>query len=141
MSDIGMPAIATGAATDVAPIAAGFRVSIESAIVRALWRVMVRVARGVQDRLRPAFYGAMNSNMSIAGAKKSKRGRPPVDSEAVNVRLERPALDALDAWIAKQSEPRPTRPEAIRRLLEKALGAGDAAAFIPIEDVTTENDE
>ncbi|MFZ3181354.1 MAG: hypothetical protein WA156_14360 [Methylocystis silviterrae] len=57
------------------------------------------------------------------------------------MRLERPALNAIDAWIAAHPEPRPTRPEAIRRLVEKALGAGDAGAFIPIEDVTTENDE
>jgi hypothetical protein len=53
---------------------------------------------------------------------KKKTGRPRVDSEAVNVRLERPALDVLDAWIAAQPEPRPTRPEAIRRILSQALG-------------------
>jgi hypothetical protein len=36
--------------------------------------------------------------------------------------LSRSALDALDAWIAAQPEPRPSRPEAIRRLLGEALG-------------------
>src|ERR1700691_4718821 len=51
-----------------------------------------------------------------------KLGRPRVDSEDVHVRLTRPALDTLDAWIAAQPEPRPTRPEAIRRLLAEALG-------------------
>ena len=60
--------------------------------------------------------------MSIDGAKKSMRGRPKVDSEAVNVRIDRALLDALDAWIAMQPEPRPSRPEAIRQLLAKALG-------------------
>ena len=30
--------------------------------------------------------------------------------------------DALDSWIAKQPEPRPSRPEAIRRLVERGLG-------------------
>jgi hypothetical protein len=30
-------------------------------------------------------------------------------------------LDALDAWIAKQADPKPTRPEAIRRLVELGL--------------------
>lgn len=50
-------------------------------------------------------------------------------------------LDALDAWIAARPEPRPTRPEAIRRLLEKALAPGDPGAFIPIEDLNAENDE
>ena len=29
---------------------------------------------------------------------------------------------AIDAWIASQPEPRPSRPEAIRRLLAEALG-------------------
>jgi metal-responsive CopG/Arc/MetJ family transcriptional regulator len=33
-----------------------------------------------------------------------------------------PELEAkLDAWIEAQSEPKPSRSEAIRRLLEKAL--------------------
>ena len=50
-----------------------------------------------------------------------KLGRPRVDSEDVHVRLTRPALDTLDAWIASQPEPRPSRPEAIRRLLAEAL--------------------
>jgi hypothetical protein len=58
--------------------------------------------------------------MAISGAKKS-RGRPKVDSEAVNVRFERVPLAALDAWIAAQPDPKPSRPEAIRRLVELAL--------------------
>jgi hypothetical protein len=53
-----------------------------------------------------------------------KLGRPRIDSEAVNIRLERRALDALDAWIASQPEPRPSRPEAIRRLLAEAFAGG-----------------
>jgi hypothetical protein len=59
--------------------------------------------------------------MSIDNVKKS-RGRPPVESEALTVRVHRKQLAAIDSWIAKQPEPRPSRPEAIRRLLEKALG-------------------
>jgi hypothetical protein len=58
----------------------------------------------------------------LSGAKK-KIGRPSVDSEAVNVRMERPQLSALDAWIAAQPDPKPTRPEAIRRLLQLGLEA------------------
>jgi hypothetical protein len=58
--------------------------------------------------------------MSIVNVKKS-RGRPPVETEALTVRIHRKQLAAIDAWIAKQSEPRPTRPEAIRRLVEKGL--------------------
>jgi hypothetical protein len=39
------------------------------------------------------------------------------------VRLQDDAVDQLDAWIAKQEDdPQPSRPEAIRRLLAKALG-------------------
>lgn len=59
--------------------------------------------------------------MSIDSANKPKKGRPAVDSEAVNVRLDRAALLSLDAWRKEQPD-LPTRPEAIRRLLEKALG-------------------
>ena len=33
-----------------------------------------------------------------------------------------PELARLDAWIGRQIEPRPTRPEAIRKLVETALG-------------------
>jgi hypothetical protein len=32
-------------------------------------------------------------------------------------------LESLDAWIAKQDDPKPTRPEAIRRLIEIGLKA------------------
>ena len=65
--------------------------------------------------------------MSRIFSAKKKTGRPRVDSEAVNVRLERPALDALDAWIAAQPEPRPSRPEAIRLALRAWLALGGVA--------------
>jgi hypothetical protein len=57
--------------------------------------------------------------MTIAGAKKA-RGRPPKDTEAVNVRMSRDQLDALDAWIASQNRPI-GRPEAIRAILAAGL--------------------
>jgi len=63
--------------------------------------------------------------MSIDGAKKSKRGRPRVDSDAVNVRFEREALAAIDAWIGSQPDPKPSRPEAVRRLVAAALNRWD----------------
>jgi hypothetical protein len=59
--------------------------------------------------------------MSIGEHKKSVRGRPKVDSEMVRARFERRVLDTLDRWRADQPEPKPSRPEAIRRLVEKAL--------------------
>jgi hypothetical protein len=57
----------------------------------------------------------MSSN---SGAK--KRGRPSIDSEAVNVRMERSLLDALDQWRNDQPD-LPSRPEAVRRLLSQVL--------------------
>ncbi len=58
----------------------------------------------------------------INNIKKSKRGRPPVDSEAVTVRITVDALQNLDDWRRKQ-EDMPGRPEAIRRLVELGLKA------------------
>ena len=40
------------------------------------------------------------------------------------VRMPPRCINALDKWIAAQPEPKPSRPAAIRRLLEKALGKG-----------------
>jgi hypothetical protein len=37
--------------------------------------------------------------------------------------MERGMLDAIDAWISAQPEPRPNRPEAVRRLVAEALRA------------------
>jgi hypothetical protein len=47
---------------------------------------------------------------------------------------------ALDAWIASQPEPRPSRPEAILRVLAQAL-AGVGAGSIPVDDLNASNDE
>lgn len=58
---------------------------------------------------------------TINSAKKS-RGRPPVESEAVNVRLAAPALKDIDGW-RRQQDDLPGRPEAIRRLVELGLKA------------------
>ncbi|MEQ6331975.1 ribbon-helix-helix domain-containing protein [Sphingobium sp. MK2] len=62
--------------------------------------------------------------MSITGARKPARGRPKIGATPVNVRLPPDDLAALDQWIAAQPEPRPTRPEAIRRVLAERLGQG-----------------
>ena len=53
-----------------------------------------------------------------------KRGRPKTTGPGtgVMVRLQPDAIAALDAWIARQDEP-PSRPEAIRRLVELGLKA------------------
>lgn len=54
--------------------------------------------------------------MSINETNKPKRGRPSVDSEAINLRLPRDVLDIVDDFRRGQSD-LPTRPEAVRRLI------------------------
>jgi hypothetical protein len=51
-----------------------------------------------------------------------KRRQPAPNDKAtlIGVRLQRAQLDGLDAWIAKQ-KPAPTRPEAIRGMIDAAL--------------------
>jgi hypothetical protein len=54
---------------------------------------------------------------------KNGGGRPDSGKGfTISVRLQPDQLAALDAWIAWQKEPRPSRAEAIRRLIAKALG-------------------
>lgn len=55
--------------------------------------------------------------MSInAGTK--RRGRPSTGKGVqIGVRLQPDQMEALDAWIERQSEPRPSRPEAIRQII------------------------
>jgi hypothetical protein len=55
-------------------------------------------------------------------------GRPPVGSTSINVRLPPAELAALDTWIAKQQDPQPSRPEAIRHHLTRGLAAEPEAA-------------
>jgi cytochrome c553 len=58
---------------------------------------------------------------SILASKKT-RGRPSTGvGTPVQVRLSAVALEAVDAWIARQPEPQLSRPEAIRRLVSIAL--------------------
>lgn len=52
---------------------------------------------------------------TINPSKKSRRGRPPVDSEQVNVRLQRPLLHALDLYKESECPKGTSRPEALRR--------------------------
>lgn len=69
--------------------------------------------------------------IAIASARKSSRGRPRIDATPVNVRLPPEQLAPLDAWIAAQPDPKPSRPEAIRKLLDGALAEG--ASRFPFE--------
>lgn len=57
-----------------------------------------------------------------------------MDSEAVNTRMERPMLDALDAFAADQGDPVPSRPEAVRRALAEHL---KVKGYLPDESADT----
>jgi hypothetical protein len=57
---------------------------------------------------------------SIDDVRKS-RGRPPVNATPVTVRVPPTILFELDRWIELQPDPKPTRPEAIRRLVADQL--------------------
>lgn len=59
---------------------------------------------------------------TLDSAKKRKKGRPPVESMAVNVRLPMDAVSEIDDWRRRQDD-LPGRPEAIRRLVEMGLKA------------------
>lgn len=58
--------------------------------------------------------------MSTVNDVRKKIGRPPVDSEPITLRIQRPLLDRIDRW-RDGALGQPSRPEAIRRLVEKGL--------------------
>ncbi len=59
---------------------------------------------------------------AIADKPKKKMGRPPTGiGKTIGLRLYPLEEAALDAWIARQPEPKPSKPEAIRRILRAAL--------------------
>lgn len=69
--------------------------------------------------LRSAIYDTMKVMSSIDGVIKS-RGRPATGhGTPVTVRLQPGQLAQLDTWISEQSEPQPTRPEAVRIILAR----------------------
>lgn len=53
--------------------------------------------------------------------KKRKGPAPTGKGTLIGVRLQPDQLAALDAWIDAQPEPKPSRPEAVRRLLADKL--------------------
>ena len=68
----------------------------------------------------PLFWYHATMAKSIIASKKS-RGRPSTGvGTPIQVRLQPSSLSALDTWRKKQTD-LPSRPEAIRRLLEAAL--------------------
>ncbi|AML51944.1 ribbon-helix-helix protein, CopG family [Falsihalocynthiibacter arcticus] len=58
-------------------------------------------------------------------SEKSKKGRPRLDTEAVNLRLPRDMIEAIDDRRRAETD-LPTRPEMIRRALAQWLTMTDA---------------
>ncbi|MCA3636949.1 MAG: hypothetical protein INF18_14655 [Methylobacterium sp.] len=56
---------------------------------------------------------------------KRKTGRPRVGATLVGVSFPPDLLVILDQWIEKQPEPKPGRPEAVRRIVKAALSEPD----------------
>lgn len=56
--------------------------------------------------------------MSTINPIKKRVGRPRVDSEQVNVRIQRPMLNSVDDWATHHKIP---RPKAIKHLIEEGL--------------------
>jgi hypothetical protein len=84
----------------------------------------------------------MRSQTLLSEKVKKKRGPAPTEvGTLIGVRLRGAALASVDAWISKQPRPRPSRPEAIRRLLGEALGATADAGSIAVGDLNASNDE
>jgi len=89
---------------------------------------LVRADAVVQTPLRPDTFSDNRVYMArqtlLSEKAKKKRGPAPTGvGTLIGVRFSPPNLSALDAWIASQPEPRPSRPEAIRRLVERGLAA------------------
>ncbi len=61
------------------------------------------------------------TSQTVITQKKRRGPQPTGKGELVGVRLHEPMLGAIDAWIAEQPEPKPSRPEAIRNGLKSWL--------------------
>lgn len=55
--------------------------------------------------------------------KTPRQPRPKQTGTLIGVRVQPEQLQPLDAWIEGQPEPKPSRPEAARRLIQRALKA------------------
>ena len=61
-------------------------------------------------------------------------GRPPVDSEQLNLRIQRDALNGIDAFASDEPD-KPNRTEAVRRIIRDWLiGHGYLENTPPKED-------
>ena len=87
-------------------------------------RSLVRAGRKVPALPRLAFQIPKRKASAIADREKKKIGRPKTGiGPNVGLRLYPVQDAAIRDWIARQPDPKPTKPEAIRRLVEKGLEA------------------
>jgi hypothetical protein len=71
------------------------------------------------------------SRQSLLSQFRKKPGPPPTGKGTlIGVRLQPPELARVDVWIAAQDDA-PSRPEAIRRILDKTLPSESAPAASP----------
>ena len=54
----------------------------------------------------------------LSTSKSPKMGRPRVDATPITVRVPASQLSMLDDWISTLPDPKPSRPEAIRRIVD-----------------------
>ena len=76
------------------------------------------LSEGAVFAFSPIFWYLRRMADAVGGAR--RRGRPVVGAVPVNVRLTPAEITALDQWIRAQAS-KPTRPEAIRRLIRDKL--------------------
>ena len=62
------------------------------------------------------------------------------DETTLEIEITGPELASLDAWIARQNEPRPSRSEAVKRILAQTLGSPEEHT-IPVDELNSSNDE
>ena len=73
---------------------------------------------------------------------KNKRGRPAIGRGIqINAMLRPETVEALDAWRGNQSDPQPTRPQAVRAIVEKALASEGGKETIAAGELNAANDE
>jgi len=81
----------------------------------------------------------MNSSI-VSDNRKKRRCRPRVGASLIGVRVPPAELVQIDEWINGQPKPQPSRPEAIRRLVELGLAsARQAPGKNPTEDNKVES--
>jgi hypothetical protein len=77
-------------------------------------------------------------------ASAARKPSPPKDAGGLSLTVELSPADlaALDAWIEDQNGPKPSRAEAIRRILNQGLGAFDEHArdSIRVSELNSGND-